>query len=674
MGPFWLERQSDVTSPDFIPCAVGGGAAPPANLTHRSWSLVGTVSAPDRGVVDPRGLVTPASPGDGLGWSLDWWVGADDRWHAPAREAAVRQRLVGDAPVVETLMRIPGGDAVQRVYAIHASTDVPFGQAFVIVEIENASSVPFAVALSVRPYNPIGPVAVRTISLEGPNPDHDEGGDHRLMVNGELGMVLAKAPSRAAATTAADGDVAELVFTGRAGESFAPVTCRQGRAQAALIFPLPHTAVLRVALPLGPPPRPRRRTGAGIGVRFPVAVPSAEQVAKGWETQTRRGLRLSLPDPAWETAVETGRRWLLMAHGGEDLATWPGRPLDWVEAEPVLGALGEQGFHDEVAQVLATLAERQGLDGSLMAPGGTAGANGAALVALAHHVALTGDGELAESLVGPVAKAVHWIDKRRRTRRGGPTLTADDLTWSGRGLVAAATMLDAIGQPEVAADARAFAGAFAPPASGRGSSGDRARPDPSDAAVVDPGGNGLSPQLTLRLAQRELAAGDPMALERFAWVLSVTSATGAWPEVLHPRTGGGSVGDGQHSASGAEVLRFVRALLVRETEEGLALCSLVPGDWLGHGVEIHDAPCAVGRLSYAVRWHGDRPALLWDLDPHPGVGPVVLTAPGLDPDWQSSQRRGEALLAAPGLNGRPEPSPSPESIGEPPPEHGASWS
>jgi hypothetical protein len=669
--PFWLERQSDVSGPDFIPGSVAGSvagsSAVPPNVTHRTWSLVGTVATPDRGVVDPRGLVTPTSPGDGGGWSLDWWIGGDDRWHAPAREAAVRQRLVGEAPVVETLMRIPGGDAVQRAYAIHASTDSPFGQAFLIVEIENASAVPFALVLSVRPYNPTGYVPVHTISLEGPPKGpidgRDEGSDHRLMVNGELGVVFPKAPARAAATTAAEGDVDEVVFAGHATETFTIVRCPEGQAQAAVVFPLPHTAILRVALPLGRPVRPRRRPVAGAGMRFPAAVPSAEQVAKGWETQARRGVRLSLPDPIWETAVETGRRWLLVAHGGEDLAAWPSRPLDWVEAESVLAALGEQGFHDEAAQVLATLPERQGLDGSLVHPGGTAGANGAALVALARHVALSADVELAESLVGPVAKAVHWIDKRRRARRRGPSLSTDDVMWSVRGLEAAATMLDGIAQPEVATDARAFADTLS-----------RERPSESIAAevsgvaVVDPGGRaGLSPFHTLGLARAELAAGDPVSLERFAWVLSVASATGTWPEVVHPRTGGGSAGDGHHGATGAEVLRFVRELLVRETDSGLALCRVLPPDWLGQGFEVHDAPTAFGRLSYAVRWHGARPALLWDLDVHPGTGPVVLTAPGLDPTWQASESKGEALLAAPAGT-------EAQTIGEPPPEPGVSFS
>jgi hypothetical protein len=71
----------------------------------------------------------------------------------------------------------------------------------------------------------------------------------------------------------------------------------------------------------------------------------------------------------------------------------------------------------------------------------------------------------------------------------------------------------------------------------------------------------------------------------------------------------------------------------------------VPDAWLGQGWELHDAPTSAGRLSYAVRWHGERPALLWHLEPHPGGPPPRLTAPGLDPSWSTTEVKGEALLA-----------------------------
>ena len=83
-----------------------------------------------------------------------------------------------------------------------------------------------------------------------------------------------------------------------------------------------------------------------------------------------------------------------------------------------------------------------------------------------------------------------------------------------------------------------------------------------------------------------------------------------------------------------------------ERPDTLAVLPVVPDEWLGQGVELHDAPTDFGAFGFAVRWHGDRPALLWELDPVDPDRQFRLTAPGLDPDWSSTQPTGEALLSA----------------------------
>lgn len=140
----------------------------------------------------------------------------------------------------------------------------------------------------------------------------------------------------------------------------------------------------------------------------------------------------------------------------------------------------------------------------------------------------------------------------------------------------------------------------------------------------------LGTYLTLQLAAVELRAGNRQALDRLGWMLDAATPTWTWPEAIHPRLDGGCMGDGHHGRAAAELLTFVRHLLVREVTGGLALASLVPDAWYGRGWEVHDAPTASGHVSHAVRWHGDRAALLWEVSPHPGVDHVRLTAPGLD--------------------------------------------
>jgi hypothetical protein len=153
-----------------------------------------------------------------------------------------------------------------------------------------------------------------------------------------------------------------------------------------------------------------------------------------------------------------------------------------------------------------------------------------------------------------------------------------------------------------------------------------------------------SPELTLLLAAVELAAGEPVVLDRLDAVVAVASATWTWPELIDPVTGEGAVGVGDHLATAADLLGLVRELFVRDGETGLELLSVFPPAWRGQNLDVRDAPTRFGALSYAVRWHGDRPALLWELDAHDGVDDLVLRAPGVDAGWLGSGHRGEALL------------------------------
>ena len=91
-----------------------------------------------------------------------------------------------------------------------------------------------------------------------------------------------------------------------------------------------------------------------------------------------------------------------------------------------------------------------------------------------------------------------------------------------------------------------------------------------------------------------------------------------------------------------EVLAEVRGLVVREGPTGVELLPDLPVSWLGGPVEAHEIATRHGRVSFAVRWHGARPALLWECD-----RPITLTCPSLGPDWSDGRARGEALLAGP---------------------------
>lgn len=75
---------------------------------------------------------------------LAWHIAADDRWHSPVDEVAVRQERLAGAPVFETRVRVPGGDAVQRVWSVADAGGVT------LVEVANDSPLPIACAFTRR--------------------------------------------------------------------------------------------------------------------------------------------------------------------------------------------------------------------------------------------------------------------------------------------------------------------------------------------------------------------------------------------------------------------------------------------------------------------------------------------------------------------------------------------
>jgi len=89
-------------------------------------------SVNDWGRIDPDDM-TPA---------VDWFIAAADRWHVPEHEQSRRQRRLDGTPVVETRIRVPGGDAV-HVVAVLAD-----GAGHTVIEVRNESPTPFAVAFT----------------------------------------------------------------------------------------------------------------------------------------------------------------------------------------------------------------------------------------------------------------------------------------------------------------------------------------------------------------------------------------------------------------------------------------------------------------------------------------------------------------------------------------------
>jgi len=401
----------------------------------RAWLPLGTV---DDGVVarvDPAGALQLV----GRTWSLDWWVGAEDRWHHPSREVPVRQQLLGDAPVVETAMRVPGGDVVHRVLGVRAD-DRSWSGAAVVVEVENLSSVPVALGLAVRPFVLDGPGRTGEAAVDGPV----------LSVDGAPVAVVSRAAARA--VVGADEVLADRLAR---GDDDPPEAQFLGmRAGAVAVVPLPHTSVVRVLLPVAPP-----ATGAA-GPTAGWAAPTAAQVEKGWRVHTDDAVRVGLPEPTASPVATRTQRLLLV--GATDAASSlldrhaprPSGPAGSSRMLSLVDALARSGLSDPVGPVARGLAEAQRLTGPVkLADGSDASA---ALVA-AGAVLLSGPRAEVwlDELVGPVAKAVDRLAK-------GKGLDGLDPAHVATALASAAAAFRCVDQPDVAEFADQTAARLAP--------------------------------------------------------------------------------------------------------------------------------------------------------------------------------------------------------------------
>jgi hypothetical protein len=91
--------------------------------------------------------------------------------------------------------------------------------------------------------------------------------------------------------------------------------------------------------------------------------------------------------------------------------------------------------------------------------------------------------------------------------------------------------------------------------------------------------SGVNAYLTLDIAQTLLRAGDGRYRDLMMTVARLATPTGQWPEAIHPQTGGGCMGDGQHGWAAAEWLMMIRSLFVREEADRLIIGSGLLAEW-----------------------------------------------------------------------------------------------
>lgn len=104
--------------------------------------------------------------------------------------------------------------------------------------------------------------------------------------------------------------------------------------------------------------------------------------------------------------------------------------------------------------------------------------------------------------------------------------------------------------------------------------------------------------------------------------------------------------EGHHTGTTAHVLRAIRHLMVDESGTTVDLLASLPLAWRGRPIDAHNLHIAAGVLSYGLRWHGPRPALLWELDRR-SEARFELQVPSISKTWTSIEDVGEDLLPDP---------------------------
>lgn len=615
--------------PPPLPRALHRARNRPGAPPERSWTPVGTVDAGVLAVVDDSGLVHRS----GTTWSLDWWIGAEDRWHHPSVEVPVRRFVGGSAPVVETAMRVPGGDVVARAFGVRARAG-EWGGPGVVVEVENRTAVPVALALVLRPVRPDGEGALDTVRVDG----------EVALVGSRPALLADRVPRRV--LTAAAGTLADALAAD-SPDAEVPPAAAGGPVEVALVLPLAHSATVRALLPVAGTPRGLRRSSAPVP-GAPWDAPDADSVVSGWRAHTRGGLGVVVPEPDWDGGVAWADATLRLAGPeavGElldrDRPAPPGADAA-LRAAAICEALAATGAADAAAVVADALAGVQRRGGEVRMGDGSDGAV-ALLWSVGAVLAGPSGGARAEELLAPAAAA---IARLRREVDRGRSRDADGAASAARALVPG---LLAVGQPEVAEDALALDRA---PAAGSA---------PQDRGVASVDGVRSTFDLA-RGVRRSVRSRLPAAHQ---------GLRDLWVERTHSGRADAVDGDGHPvGASGfdsAELAERVLALvdaLVLDGPRGPDLLPSFPEAWRGAQVEVSGVRTAWGTVGAALRWHGDRPALLWEVEPAPGLDPAtsapLVRCPGLDPSWEAAGWSGEALLAPPAA---PRGGPAPDAGG-----------
>ena len=636
--PFWVECQYDPLNDAFIPRSF---SLTQINLTHRNWTALGIPDGIEFPLVDPRGLLTPFYDG----WSIDVWIiPIEGKPLIPSRLASVSQKMGIEGDLCVVTESNQGQLKLQLKAQVIGALQSPVCQ----VKITGLAGLKARLVVSLRPYNPEGISFINNIALL----DASLG----WQINKEKMVIFDKPPDHYLFSEYHQGDVYSRLLS---VEDKKEVHCKVGMATAAAVYELKEGITKEITLSV--PLTNARFNKGSSGEDQKKSLLSWEKSLQGvCKLQIPDEHFQSLYQAAIQTMVLHSPK---EVYPGPFIY----RRFWFRDAAFILYALLCVGLKDRVRRAIFCFRSRQTAQGYFLSQEGEWDSNGEALWIMRQYCEMTGsippiewedsikkgghwiskkrlntDLNLSQSGLLPSGfSAEHF----------GPNdfYYWDDF-WAVTGLKAAAYLCKAYHDHTEAvyfeAESFALLGSInfslkkvnerlirpMIPASpyrrmDTGAIGSLIASYPlrvyegDDPRILDTvdflmenclvhGGffhnmthSGINPYLTLHLAQALLRAGDPRYFALMTAMAKLASTTGQWPESIHPRTGGGCMGDGQHVWAAAEWALMIRNCFVREEGEGLILCSGIPQLWLDkkQTMSFGPAPNSFGVIQISIK-------------------------------------------------------------------------
>ncbi|MBU1086728.1 MAG: hypothetical protein KKD05_04335 [Candidatus Omnitrophica bacterium] len=636
--PYWVECQYDPRNAAFIPRAF---SLTQINLTHRNWTALGVPDSSDFPIVDPRGLITPYYDS----WSIDAWIIPDKGDPLiPSRCPSVSQKLKIEDDLCVVTQAANEELKLRLETKVIGSPQNPICQIKILGKSFNRARL----VVSIRPYNPEGVSLINNISLL-----EDSLGWY---VNKNNFIYFNELPEQSLFSYYHRGDVYSRLSL---PENEKEIYCKVGMATAAVLYSLEPEQAREVILSV---PLEKSKIAKGSTAEYQ---DTAQQLWKQSLKDTC-SLQIPdqhfkfLYDAAIRTMILHSPK---EVYPGPFIY----RRFWFRDAAFILNAMLSVGLKARVRRALDCFPARQTIKGYFLSQEGEWDSNGEALWVMSQYCKKTGTIpplEWKKSIIKAgkwICKKVlpdnlgflhtGLLPSGFSAEHLGPNdfYYWDDF-WGVAGLKEAAFLCSFYNENDLVdifgKESEQLSNSIdrslknveerlkrlAIPASpyrrlDTGAIGSLAASyplglfEPKDKRILDTvdflmnkclvhGGffhdmthSGINPYLTLHLSQVLLRAGDPRYFDLMTAVAKLASSTGQWPEAIHPYTGGGCMGDGQHVWAAAEWVLMIRNCFVREENEQLILCSGISRIWLEKNktISFGPAPTSFGDIQISIK-------------------------------------------------------------------------